>query len=96
MVARQYLVRHNSFNRRMAGIMTNLELKPAVAAARSEMYAATLCRPSDCNACSKKEIHPQTTVGILCSMQSVIWYFSPILLFVPAPGELLEFNRPHN
>ena len=95
-IGRQHLVRHSSFNRRRAGIMTNLELKPAVAAARSEMYAATLCRPSDCDACSKRQIHPQTIVGILCSMQSVIWYFSPILGFVPAPGELFEFNKPHS
>ena len=74
----------------MAGIMTNLELKPAVAAARSEMYAATLCRPSYCDACSKKQISPQTIVGSLCSMQSLIWYFDSILLFVPAPGKLLD------
>ena len=96
MVGRQHLVRHNPSSRPMAGIMTNLELKPAVAAARSEMYAATLCRPSNCDACSQRQIHPQTIVGILCSMQSVIWYFSPILLIVPAPGELFEFNKPHN
>ena len=95
-VGRQHLVRHISFNRRMAGIMTNLELKPPVAAARSEMYAATLCRPSDSDACSKKQIPPQTIVGSLCSMQSVVWCFGPIPLFVPAPGGLLVFNKLNN